>query len=148
MCIRDRFYGALADRLPVDAAVSEGRKAIDLAAPGAAEWGVPVLFSRAADGAIWQIATEDERQPERALLRRLFWPLLALAVIIFGIAGSLAYPTLEPLWNVWPMTGNFNIAVADIGALQPDGSMRHSEFGDQISATLYKACLLYTSRCV
>lgn len=135
----EQFYGALADRLPVDAAVSEGRKAIDLAAPGGAEWGVPVLFSRAADGVIWQIASEDERHPERALLRRLFWPLLALAIIVFGIAGSLAYPTLEPLWNVWPMTGNFNIAVADIGVIQPDGSMRHTEFGDHISATLYQA---------
>lgn len=132
------FYGALADRLPVDAAVSEGRKAIDLAAPGTVEWGTPVLFSRAADGVLWQIATEDERHPERALLRRLLWPLVAIAVVVLGIAGSLAYPLLEPLWNVWPMTGNFNIAVADIGVLQPDGSMRASEFGDLISANLYQ----------
>ena len=47
-----QFYGALADRLPIDAAVSEGRKAIDQSAPGTVEWGTPVLFSRAADGVI------------------------------------------------------------------------------------------------
>ncbi len=133
----EQFYGALAERLPVDAAVSEGRKAIDLAAPGTVEWGTPVLFSRAADGVIWQIATEDERHPERALLRRLLWPLVAIAVVVLGIAGSLAWPMLEPLWNVWPMTGNFNIAVADIGVIQPDGAMRTSAFGEQISAELY-----------
>ena len=134
----EQFYGALAERLPVDAAVSEGRKAIDLAAPGTVEWGTPVLFSRAADGVIWQIATEDERHPERALLRRLLWPLVAIAVVVLGIAGSLAYPSLEPLWNVWPMTGNFNIAVAGIGVLQPDGSMAAAEFGDLISTNLYQ----------
>ena len=133
----EHFYGALADRLPVDAAVSEGRKAIDQAAPGTVEWGTPVLFSRAADGVIWQIATEAERHPERALLRRLLWPLVAIAVVVLGIAGSLAWPVLEPLWNVWPMKGNFNIAVADIGVIQPGGAMRASAFGEQISAELY-----------
>ncbi|MCB0067730.1 MAG: CHAT domain-containing protein, partial [Caldilineaceae bacterium] len=132
----EHFYGALADRLPVDAAVSEGRKAIDQAAPGMVEWGTPVLFSRAADGVIWQIATEAERHPERALLRRLLWPLVAIAVVVLGIAGSLAWPVLEPLWNVWPMKGNFNIAVADIGVIQPGGAMRASAFGEQISAEL------------
>lgn len=134
-----QFYGALADRLPIDAAVSEGRKAIDQSAPGAVEWGTPVLFSRAADGVIWQIVTESERHPERTLLRRLLWPLLAILLVVLAIGGALAYPTLEPLWNVWPMTGGFNIAVADIGVLQPDGSMRSSEFGRQISTTLYRA---------
>jgi len=134
----DQFYGALADRLPVDAAVSEGRKAIDLAAPGTAEWGTPVLFSRAADGVIWQIITEAERHPERALLRRLLWPLLAILLVVLAIGGALAYPTLEPLWNVWPMTGGFNIAVAEIGVIQPDGSMVASEFGSQISTSLYR----------
>lgn len=133
-----QFYGALADRLPIDAAVSEGRKAIDQSAPGTVEWGTPVLFSRAADGVLWQIATEDERHPERTLLRRLLWPLLAILFVVLAIGGALAYPALEPLWNVWPMTGGFNVAVADIGVLQPDGSMRSSEFGRQISTTLYR----------
>lgn len=134
----DQFYGALADRLPVDAAVSEGRKAVDLAAPGTAEWGTPVIFSRAADGVIWQIVTEAERHPERTLLRRLFVPLLAILFVVLAIGGALAYPALEPLWNVWPMKGDFNIAVAEIGVLQPDGTMRASAFGSQISASLYR----------
>ncbi len=54
------FYGALVDRYPVDAAVTEGRKAIwDLfggsadAALAAPDWATPVLFMRAVDGAIF-----------------------------------------------------------------------------------------------
>jgi|GEM_PF-862012 len=134
----DQFYGALADRLPVDAAVSEGRKAVDQASPGSLEWGTPVIFSRAADGLIWRIVTEAEQHPERTLMRRLLYPLLAILLVVLAIAGALAYPALEPLWNVWPMKGDFNIAVAEIGVLQPDGSMRPSEFGEQISAALYR----------
>jgi hypothetical protein len=50
------FYGALADDYPVDAAASEGRKAI-LSELGAAwrdsvDWATPVLFMRAPDGRI------------------------------------------------------------------------------------------------
>ena len=134
----DQFYGALADRLPVDAAVSEGRKAIDQASPGSVEWGTPALFSRAADGVIWQLVTEAETHPERTWMRRLLYPLLAILLVVLAIAGALAYPALEPLWNVWPMKGDFNIAVAEIGALQADGSMLPSEFGAQISAALYR----------
>ncbi len=134
----DQFYGALADRLPVDAAVSEGRKAIDQASPGSVEWGTPALFSRAADGVIWQLVTEAETHPERTWMRRLLYPLLAILLVVLAIAGALAYPALEPLWNVWPMKGDFNIAVAEIGALQADGAMLPSEFGAQISAALYR----------
>lgn len=56
------FYRALADGLPVDAAVCEGRRAI-LSVLGAArweraDWATPVLFSRAPDG---QILTLDRK---------------------------------------------------------------------------------------
>ncbi len=37
------FYGALAAGLPIDAATSEARKAIDLALAGSLEWGTPLL---------------------------------------------------------------------------------------------------------
>jgi formylglycine-generating enzyme required for sulfatase activity len=46
------FYEALADGLPVDAAVAEVRKAISLAVPDAVEWAAPALFMRAPDGVI------------------------------------------------------------------------------------------------
>jgi hypothetical protein len=49
------FYRALVASLPIDAAVSEARKAISLAIPESMEWGTPVLFMRAPDGTIWKM---------------------------------------------------------------------------------------------
>jgi hypothetical protein len=49
------FYRALVANLPIDAAVSEARKAISLALPESMEWGTPVLFMRAPDGVIWKM---------------------------------------------------------------------------------------------
>jgi len=49
------FYSALVANLPIDAAVSEARKAISLAQDGSMEWGIPVLFMRAPDGVIWKV---------------------------------------------------------------------------------------------
>ena len=51
------FYEALADRLPVDAAVSEARKAVSLEVTNTVEWGTPVLYMRATDGVLFDIAT-------------------------------------------------------------------------------------------
>jgi hypothetical protein len=64
------FYGALADGFPVDAAVSEGRRAI-LSELGEAwrdrvDWATPVLFMRAPDGRILSLEgekTDSEGQP-------------------------------------------------------------------------------------
>lgn len=47
-------YLRLADGDPVDAAVTEGRLAIYAAAPGTMEWAIPVLFTRVADGRIFE----------------------------------------------------------------------------------------------
>ncbi len=49
------FYEALADGLPVDAAVSEARKAISLAVANTVEWGTPVLYMRSPQGVIFQL---------------------------------------------------------------------------------------------
>jgi len=51
------LYDALADGLPIDAAVSEARKAVQLDAPHSMEWGTPVLHLRAADGRIFELET-------------------------------------------------------------------------------------------
>jgi len=48
------FYQALVDFYPLEAAVAEGRKAIDLLAEGNYEWGVPVLYLRAQHGRVFQ----------------------------------------------------------------------------------------------
>jgi hypothetical protein len=49
------FYAALADGYPVDAALAEARKAI-FALPNDVEWGTPVLYMRAPDGRIFDVA--------------------------------------------------------------------------------------------
>lgn len=47
------FYEALADNLPVDAAVADARNAINLQNEYSLEWGTPVLYMRAPDGMLF-----------------------------------------------------------------------------------------------
>jgi GNAT superfamily N-acetyltransferase len=47
------FYEALADGVPVDAAVADARLAINLSLPDSVEWGTPVLYTHSADGALF-----------------------------------------------------------------------------------------------
>jgi tetratricopeptide (TPR) repeat protein len=49
------FYEALTDGLPVDAAVSEARKAISLSVENTLEWGTPVLFMRSPNGVLFAV---------------------------------------------------------------------------------------------
>ncbi|MHC4854457.1 MAG: CHAT domain-containing protein, partial [Planctomycetota bacterium] len=53
------FYEALADGLPVDAAVTEARKAVSLAVTNSVEWGIPVVYMRAPQGVIFQLPETD-----------------------------------------------------------------------------------------
>lgn len=64
------LFRALADGWPIDAAVTEGRKAIRAKLPiDRADWGTPVLFMRAVDGQIFAhgVAHEELSAPVRAL---------------------------------------------------------------------------------
>jgi hypothetical protein len=54
------FYRALADGWPVDAAITEARRAMFLQAD-AGQWGIPALFMRAPEGVVWA-----EREQETA----------------------------------------------------------------------------------
>jgi hypothetical protein len=47
------FYGALANGLPIEAAVAEARKALSLALPDSPAWGTPVLHMRMASGQLF-----------------------------------------------------------------------------------------------
>ncbi len=49
------FYESLADGYPVDAAVTEARKAISLGINHSVEWGTPVLHMRSPDGVIFDL---------------------------------------------------------------------------------------------
>ncbi len=55
------FYEALADGQPVDASVSEARKAVSVSVTNSLEWGVPVLFMRTPDGVLFsrRVVLED-----------------------------------------------------------------------------------------
>lgn len=50
------FYEALADNLPVDSAVADARNAMTLRNPYSLEWGTPVLYLRAPDGRLFDVA--------------------------------------------------------------------------------------------
>jgi hypothetical protein len=50
---------------PVDAAVTEGRQAIYTASPGTLEWAVPVLFTRVADGRLFELQMRRSEDAER-----------------------------------------------------------------------------------
>lgn len=54
------FYSALADGYPIDAALSEARKAIQEEG-GPLEWGTPVLFSRSDDNRLIEMPQGDAR---------------------------------------------------------------------------------------
>jgi tetratricopeptide (TPR) repeat protein len=61
------FYRSLALGYPVDGALAEARKGIFLEVGGdAQEWGVPVLFLRAQDGRLFELAEAEEVEPEVA----------------------------------------------------------------------------------
>lgn len=57
------FYEALAESMPVDAAVAEARKAISLAVNNTVEWGTPVLYMRAPDGRIFGLESAKATAP-------------------------------------------------------------------------------------
>ena len=56
------FYGAIADGFPVDAAISEARKAIFMTG-NETEWATPVLFMNSPDGKIFDLLPPDKLQP-------------------------------------------------------------------------------------
>ena len=59
------FYGALADNLPVDAAVADARNAINLHDQYSLEWGTPVLFMRTTDGQLFTMEDAKDKKTGR-----------------------------------------------------------------------------------
>src|SRR5260221_9793945 len=57
------FYEAIADGWPVDAAVAEARKAINLEIPNTVEWGTPVLYMRSPNGMLFDVARTSTPSP-------------------------------------------------------------------------------------
>jgi hypothetical protein len=67
------FYHCLASSYPVDAAIAETRKGIYLGmGSGARDWGIPILFLRAQDGQLFEVAKAEPtpsvvRQPRQLM---------------------------------------------------------------------------------
>lgn len=66
--LAQEFYSAIADGYPVDAALSEARKAI-FAANNDVEWGTPVLFMRIPNGVLFRPETPEEKSARLAAER-------------------------------------------------------------------------------
>jgi len=105
------FYTAVADGYPVDAAMVEARTAI-FAQGNNIEWGTPVLYMRAPDGRIFDIASDEREKTngEKAaahpkLLRRRIFIASTLAVsfllviLVFLLKPALFKKLSPPLEN-------------------------------------------------
>ncbi|MDQ2999250.1 MAG: CHAT domain-containing protein, partial [Chloroflexota bacterium] len=58
------FYRALAEGFPIDACVTEGRKAVmNASGLSNADWGIPVVYTRAPDGRLFELPSHDDRRP-------------------------------------------------------------------------------------
>ena len=64
------FYRALAQGFPIDACVTEGRKAVmNATGLGRADWGIPVVYTRAHDGRLFELPTELTTRTNRRTRR-------------------------------------------------------------------------------
>jgi len=62
------FYQALAGWLPIDAAVTEARKAVRMATGGSLEWATPALYMRSPDGLLFAPAADSDFESTRVSL--------------------------------------------------------------------------------
>jgi WD40 repeat protein len=53
------FYRELSYGMPVDAAVNEARKAVDMAMTKTLQWGTPVLYMRSPDGVLFDVDSKE-----------------------------------------------------------------------------------------
>jgi hypothetical protein len=127
------FFTALAAGLPIDAAVSEARKAIDLALAGSLEWGTPLLHIRTPDGVLWEV------QPRRKLPALALGGMAAAALLVVSLLVWIAIQVSPATGPPPPMQSEFNIAVAEFGALNPvSGQVQRSATGQAISRWLFE----------
>lgn len=99
LALAHEFYQALADGLPVDAAVGEARKAVKTAG-NEMEWGTPVLFSRSADNRLIELPEGDARS---TIPRQPFEPetvLIPAGPFLMGSVEADASPWEQPQHTV------------------------------------------------
>lgn len=91
-------YSAMADGFPIDAAVAEARKAIDLSLKNTVEWASPVLYSRTPDGLVFDIPDDASGHIGEAVATDVLGPehVGQVAVTDNGSAGAeLTQPAPE-----------------------------------------------------
>jgi hypothetical protein len=94
------FYESLVDNLPVDAALAETRKAIDLAVSNTVEWGTPVLYTHAPDGQIFDLSTTPptRQRPSTSVALKIHQAYIVQSAL-FYFPSFLEHPEalIEPL---------------------------------------------------
>jgi tetratricopeptide (TPR) repeat protein len=156
------FYASLADGEEVEKAILDARQLVGKA--DAADWAVPVLYSRAPEGSI--LAPEITRPP-RSLWDWVqeIWKCITkhpLVVVLGGLLSALALVLglfvdiqesrqpgglLHPLWPaptatptpLPPMSDGFNVAVAQFAALDATGQLTVTQESRDLSDWLYRS---------
>lgn len=109
------FYGALADRYPVDGALSEARKAIFVSGNGV-EWGTPVLYMRAPDGCIFDLADPVAARPAAGV--QVAGASLMSPARGVPVPAPIVQPGLTPIPAVPPMEPTVASVLARIGRVR------------------------------
>lgn len=122
------FYRSVANRLPVDAACAEARKAMRLATGRSLEWATPTLSMQTPEGRLFT----PEGKP-------LHWPKILSLALILALCTALGFGAVAWLGMQPPAPqGEFNVAVADFeplgqpAQLQPYGRL----FGGSLAEAL------------
>ncbi len=97
----EEFYRTIAEGLPIESAVSEGRRAIANRVQNI-EWATPILYMRGDDGVLFDTGTSDATKPrtDRVLLpdtsrqRLAPWWIAGAALIILGAVAGIAVSRL------------------------------------------------------
>ena len=156
------FYTSLADEEEVEKAVLDARQVVGKG--DAADWAVPVLYSRVPEGSI--LAPELTRPPKslwdrlQGLGRRIReHPVVALLLGLFSILALVLSLSLDIqaarqpgglLYPIWPaptatptplppMSEGFNVAVAEFASLDAAGQLAVTEESRELSDWLYRA---------
>lgn len=134
------FYGALFNGLPVDAACTEARKAMSLAAPDSWEWATPVLFMRTPDGELWMRSTKTEGDTMESAKAQPWWEQVANSigqVDASNTTGDVIIATVGPGAKNVAVGKNITQTVTEIlGPPTPDDKALIEQQFVQISAAL------------
>ena len=94
--LSQQFYRALANGLPVDAALVEARKSISIALKPSLEWGIPVLHMRSPDGVLFKLP-----EPVKCRLQKWAYPAIIAGLLLFMVSMAWIF-RVPPLFSTVP----------------------------------------------